>query len=60
MLAQYGVARPDLPGTWPTGYDDASEPYTPAWQEEQTGVSPNQVIRIAREFARTAIESGGR
>ncbi len=60
MLAQYGVARPGLPGTWPTGYDDASEPYTPAWQEEQTGVSPNQVIRIAREFAHTAIGSGGR
>ena len=22
MLAQYGVARPGLPGDWPTGYDD--------------------------------------
>ena len=24
-------------GTWPTGYDDAAEPYTPAWQEPITG-----------------------
>ena len=23
MLAQYGVARPGLPGQWPAGYDDA-------------------------------------
>ena len=37
MLAQYGVARPGLPGTWPTGYDDPDEPYTPAWQEPITG-----------------------
>ncbi len=29
MLAQYGVSRDGLPGEWPTGYDDADEPYTP-------------------------------
>ena len=38
MLAQYGVARDGLPGAWPTAYDDAAEPYTPAWQEAITGV----------------------
>ena len=38
LLAQYGVARDGLPGVWPTGYDDADEPYTPAWQEAITGV----------------------
>ncbi|GAA2802522.1 hypothetical protein [Nonomuraea dietziae] len=37
LLAQYGVARDGLPGTWPTGYDDALEPYTPGWQEPITG-----------------------
>ncbi|MGV0836009.1 nitrate reductase subunit alpha [Mycolicibacterium thermoresistibile] len=60
MLAQYGVARPEMPGDWPTGYDDATRPYTPAWQEPITGVSAAQVIRIATEFARNAEESGGR
>ncbi|MEE2056414.1 nitrate reductase subunit alpha [Rhodococcus artemisiae] len=62
MLAQYGVNRPDLhlPGHWPTGYDDADSPYTPAWQETITGVSAEQSIRIAKEFARNAEESGGR
>ena len=29
LLAQYGVRRAGLPGTWPSGYDDADEPYTP-------------------------------
>ncbi len=60
MLAQYGVARPGLPGDWPTGYDDPSQPYTPAWQEPITGVSAAQAIRVAKEFARNAEDSGGR
>ncbi len=59
MLAQYGVVRPGLPGTWPTGYDDPA-PYTPAWQEEITGVPAAQAIRIGREFAQNAEDSGGR
>ena len=37
LAAQLGVARDGLPGDWPAGYDDP-EPYTPAWQEEITGV----------------------
>src|SRR5207342_2221690 len=45
LLAQYGVGRQlngqSLPGQWPTGpnkgYDDATAPYTPAWQEAITG-----------------------
>jgi nitrate reductase alpha subunit len=60
MLAQYGVARPGLPGDWPTGYDDPERPCTPAWQEAITGVSAAQAIRVAREFAHSAAESGGR
>ncbi|UTT50235.1 nitrate reductase subunit alpha [Rhodococcus gordoniae] len=62
MLAQYGVTRPGLalPGQWPSGYDDATSPYTPAWQEAITGVSAAQAIRIVKEFARNAEESGGR
>ncbi|MBQ0895969.1 nitrate reductase subunit alpha [Micromonospora sp. U56] len=60
MLAQYGVARPGLPGVWPTGYDDPAEPYTPAWQEPITGVPAAAVARIGREFADNAERSGGR
>ncbi|TLF75793.1 nitrate reductase subunit alpha [Nocardia cyriacigeorgica] len=60
LLAQYGVARSGLPGSWPTGYDDPSEPYTPAWQESITGVPAKQAARIAREFADNADRSGGR
>ncbi|WP_241384290.1 nitrate reductase subunit alpha [Rhodococcus sp. CH91] len=62
MLAQYGVNRPelDLPGRWPSGYDDSTSPYTPAWQESITGVSAAQAIRIAKELAINAEESGGR
>ncbi|MDS1270805.1 nitrate reductase subunit alpha [Lipingzhangella sp. LS1_29] len=60
LLAQYGVQRPDLPGTWPEGYDDANEPYTPAWQERLTSVPAERAVRIAREFAATAERSGGR
>ncbi|MGX1762754.1 molybdopterin-dependent oxidoreductase, partial [Streptomyces lydicus] len=60
LLAQYGVQREGLPGSWPSGYDDASEPYTPAWQEAVTGVPAVQAARIAREFADNAMRSGGR
>ncbi len=60
MLAQYGVGREGLPGDWATGYDDVSTPYTPAWQAEITKVPEEQAIRVAREFANNAEESGGR
>ena len=60
MLAQYGVARDGLPGTWPTGYDDPDQPYTPAWQETITGVPAAKAERIGREFAANAEESKGR
>ncbi len=60
LLAQYGVARDGMPGRWPTGYDDASAPYTPAWQEPLTGVPAAAAARIGREFAANAEASGGR
>ncbi len=64
MLAQYGVVRDvagrPLPGEWPTGYDDPSTPYTPAWQAEITSVPAEQCLRVARELAQNAEESGGR
>jgi nitrate reductase alpha subunit len=67
LLAQYGVARPGLPGAWPRtdgsdphGYDDPAIPATPAWQEQHTGVPAQQVTRLAREWAQNAIDTGGR
>ncbi|MBA2348060.1 MAG: nitrate reductase subunit alpha, partial [Solirubrobacterales bacterium] len=60
MLATYGVAREGLPGDWPTSYDDAERPYTPAWQEPLTGVDARMAAKVAREFARNAEVSGGR
>ncbi|WP_454299896.1 nitrate reductase subunit alpha [Salana multivorans] len=69
LLAQYGVSRElqaadgeqvALPGTWPTGYDDASTPGTPAWQEEITSVPAEAAARIGREFAANARDSQGR
>jgi nitrate reductase / nitrite oxidoreductase, alpha subunit len=60
MLAQYGVARDGLPGEWPTGYDDAETPYTPAWQETITSVPASAAARIAREFAQNAVDTRGR
>ena len=60
MLAQYGVGRPGMPGTWPADYDDPSTPATPAWQEEITNVPAEQVVRLAREWAQNAIDTGGR
>ena len=60
LLAQYGVARDGLPGEWPTSYEDADQPYTPAWQAAITGVDAGRAARIAREFAANAEESGGR
>ncbi|MFH8988948.1 nitrate reductase subunit alpha [Streptomyces sp. NPDC017940] len=60
LLAQYGVGRAGLVGGWPSSYDDASEPGTPAWQEAHTSVPAAQCARIAREFAATAEKSRGR
>ena len=60
MLAQYGVGRDGLPGVWPTGYDDAEVPYTPAWQEAITSVPAEACLRIAREFANNSEQSKGR
>lgn len=58
MLAQTGVDR-GLSGNYPKDYNDP-KPYTPAWQEEITGVDRKLVAQIAREFAQNAIDSKGR
>jgi nitrate reductase alpha subunit len=59
MFANYGVRRPGVEEGYPKDYDDP-QPYTPKWQEQFTGVSSEQVIRIAREFAANAAATKGR
>jgi nitrate reductase alpha subunit len=59
LLAQYGVDRGFGGGNVAASFDD-NVPGTPAWQEKITGVPRSEVIRIAREFARTADKTRGR
>lgn len=59
LLSQYGIER-GLPGSFPKGYADESQPYTPGWQEAFTGVDAETVITFAREWARTAERSKGK
>ncbi|HEY7911259.1 MAG TPA: nitrate reductase subunit alpha [Blastocatellia bacterium] len=59
LLAQFGVSR-GLEGDYPESYDDSRYSYTPAWQEQWTGVSRETVIKFAREWANTAAKTEGR
>lgn len=59
LLAHTGVNR-GLKGEYPKDYDDATSPYTPAWQESITSVHPNHVIQVAREFADNAARTNGK
>lgn len=59
LLAHMGIER-GLSGDYPSGYDDADAPFTPAWQEKETGVSANLVTRVAREWADTAEKTQGK
>ena len=59
LFAQHGVGR-GLAGEYPSSYDDPAAPFTPAWQEQYTGVDRAQVVRLAREWADTAERTGGR
>lgn len=58
LLSQYGIDRGLGDGA--TGFDDASCVFTPAWQQSITGVDPEVVITVAREFADNSIATNGR
>jgi nitrate reductase alpha subunit len=59
MMANYGIDR-GLGGDFvATSFDD-NAPYTPAWQEQITGVDRKVAIQIAREFADNASKTKGR
>jgi len=53
VMARFGVAR-ELGGQEAEGYDDADNPYTPAWQEQYTGIHRDTLISFAREWGRNA------
>src|SRR5215831_4812157 len=59
LFAQFGVGR-GLPGDYPKDYEDTRHSYTPAWQEQWTGVSRETVIKFAREWASTAAKTEGK
>lgn len=59
MIAHFGVDR-GLGGQYPTSYDEADQPYTPAWQEKLTGIGKETVVNFARQFAVTAEKTGGK
>ena len=59
LMAQYGVNR-GLAGEYPTDYNDANAPYTPAWSEKYTGVGRDVLIRFAREWGSTAEHTNGK
>ncbi len=59
MMANYGLDR-GLGGDNVASSFDVDVPGTPAWQEKITGVSPDKVIKVAREFADTANKTHGK
>ena len=59
MLAHYGVDNGIGDDSRAKSYDD-NVPYPPGWQQPITGVNPEDVIRVAREFARNADKTRGR
>ncbi|MBN9491645.1 MAG: nitrate reductase subunit alpha [Alphaproteobacteria bacterium] len=58
LCANYGLDR-GLGGTCAKGFDD-NVPYTPAWQEQITGVTAEKAIAVARGFAENAEKTKGR
>ena len=59
MAANYGIDRGLGGGNVATSYMD-DVPYTPAWQQKHTGVKPEMVIQVAREFAQNADQTQGK
>ena len=59
FMANYGVDQGLGGEHLAASYDDA-EPYTPAWAEKITGVPREQIVTVAREFARNAEKTNGR
>ena len=59
LLAQYGVHCEQTTNNNSADYDDDTLPFTPAWQEQFTGINASVVINFARQWANTAEHSEG-
>ncbi len=59
FVANHGVDR-GLGGAFVAKSYDENVPYTPAWAEAITGVPRDQIVTVAREFARNAEKTNGR
>lgn len=59
LMGQYGIER-GLGGENAKSYDDEKGGYTPAWQEKWTGISRDNVINFAREWADNAEKTKGK
>ncbi|HSF86173.1 MAG TPA: nitrate reductase subunit alpha [Acidimicrobiia bacterium] len=51
LMARFGVDR-GLSGFYAKSYDDEDVPYTPAWQEQYTGIHRDTVVEYARQWGR--------
>lgn len=58
LLAQFGVDR-GLGGDYPSSYEEVG-PYTPAWQEQYTGIHRDTLVRYAREWAENGEKTQGK
>ena len=58
LMGQYAVDR-GFAGDYAKSYDEMRG-YTPAWQEKLTGISRDNVIKFAREWAQTADDTKGK
>ena len=59
MAANYGIDRGLGGGNVASDYFD-DVPYTPGWQQKHTGVKPEMIIQVAREFAHNADQTHGK
>ncbi len=59
LVANYGLDRGFGGDHVAKSYDEQA-PYTPAWAEKISGVPRDQIIQVAREFARNAEKTKGR
>ena len=59
FVANYGLDRGLEDSNSAKTFDD-DLPYTPAWAEQITGVPRENIITVAREFARNAEKTNGR
>jgi len=58
VMAQFGVGR-GLAGEYAQNYD-VNLPYTPAWQEQFTGIHRDTLIHFAREWSTNAEKTQGK